>query len=490
MRRTPDASDQGARRFRHGVALGCLVALVLSAWMFLPTSRALSQQGEPPSTKGEEPPSREKPSSPAGAVTVKPRADDDAIRERLERIMRATGKYKQTRVVVKDGVVFLEGQAKSERLKEWAAETAGKVEDVVAVFNSIEVQEPSPWDYQPALEGLESIWFDVVRSLPFVAFGIITMVLAWFAAIYTARLASLAFRSHLPNYLLRQVVARGLGLFVFLIGLYVVLQVAGLTRLAVTVLGGTGLLGLILGIAFRDITENFLASVFLSMQQPFSKGDLVDIGETRGFVQSLTYRVTIVMTLDGNHVQIPNSTVYKSTIRNLSSNPNMRQDFAIGIGYDTLIADAQAVALQVLADHPAVLTNPEPWVLVDGLGTTTVNLRVYFWLDVNNHSYLKVRSSVMRMIKRAFQDANISMPDEAREIIFPQGVPVRMVEKREPGGRPAKDTPSLTAGQPEAASTAAEGGLGSEADQISNQAQHANLPEGGTNLLPSQPAAP
>jgi small conductance mechanosensitive channel len=56
---------------------------------------------------------------------------------------------------------------------------------------------------------------------------------------------------------------------VFLLGLYIVFQIAGLTRIALTVIGGTGLLGLILGIAFRDITENFLSSIFLSMQNPF-----------------------------------------------------------------------------------------------------------------------------------------------------------------------------------------------------------------------------
>ena len=161
-----------------------------------------------------------------------------------------------------------------------------------------------------------------------------------------------------------------MGLVVFLIGLYLVLHIFGLTRLAVTVIGGTGLLGLILGIAFRDITENFLASIFLSVQPPFRTGDLVNINGETGYVQSLTtLRVTVVMTLEGNHVQIPNSTVYKSTIRNFSSNPNRRESFAVGIGYQDDIAAAQALALKVLNSHPAVLKDPEPWVLVDNLGS-------------------------------------------------------------------------------------------------------------------------
>lgn len=74
----------------------------------------------------------------------------------------------------------------------------------------------------------------------------------------------------------------------------------------------------------------------------------------------------------------------------------------------------------MLANHPAVLNNPEPSVLADSLGTVTVNLRVYFWLNGREHSWLKVRSSVIRLVKLAFQKHGISMPDEAREVVFPK----------------------------------------------------------------------
>jgi hypothetical protein len=70
----------------------------------------------------------------------------------------------------------------------------------------------------------------------------------------------------------------------------------------------------------------------------------------------------------------------------------------------------------------AVLNDPEPAVLVDSLGRSTVNLRVYFWLNGHENSWLKVRSSVIRLVKLAFQQQGISMPDEAREVVFPQGI--------------------------------------------------------------------
>ena len=72
---------------------------------------------------------------------------------------------------------------------------------------------------------------------------------------------------------------------IFLLALYLVLQVAGLTRLALTLAGGTGVVGLALGIAFKDITENLLASIYLSIQKPFEVGDLVQVDGALGYVQ-------------------------------------------------------------------------------------------------------------------------------------------------------------------------------------------------------------
>ncbi len=435
----------------------------------------------------EEEPSRTlegKPQAPS-RVEVQPAAGDEEIADRLERILSATGWFESPSVRVDEGVAFLSGRTNDEQYKQWAADLAQNTRDVVAVVNRVEVSEPSPWDLQPALIGLEALWRDVLYSLPFVFFGLLILAAAYAVARFSTSALRPVLGRKVKASLLQEVVARGLGILVFVLGLYIVLKVAGLTRLAVTVLGGTGLFGLVVGIAFRDITENFLASILLSVQQPFRSGELVEIGGTMGLVQQLNVRTTILMTLTGNHVQIPNATVYKSTIVNYSSNPNRREDFVVGIGYDMQISEAQKIAMEVLADHPAVLKQPEPWVLVDNLGAGTVNLRVYFWLDGSRHSWLKVKSSVIRLVKREFQARGVSMPDEAREVLFPQGVPVQLIDERT-GGEPAvqpEARPKAAEPEPEQVEVGAEGGLGSEAEQIEEQARRSRSPEEAENLL-------
>ena len=211
---------------------------------------------------------------------------------------------------------------------------------------------------------------------------------------------------------------------IFLLGLYFVLQAAGLTRLALTILGGTGLAGIIVGFAFRDIAENFLASILLSVRNPFRTGDLIEVAGHTGIVQNLNTRSSVLLTLDGNHVQIPNATVYKSTITNYSSMPSRRAEFTVGIGYDSSTAKAQNIIAEILRAHPAVLDEPEPLVLVDALGDATVNLRIYYWFDSATFAPNKINSALLRLSKNALLEGGIELPDPAREVVFPKGVPL------------------------------------------------------------------
>lgn len=422
-------------------------------------------------------------SSPA-KVDVQPTARDTEIRQRLERILQATRWFNDPQVRVEEGVVFLSGSTASKEFKQWASDLAQRTQDVVAVVNQLTVIVPSAWDLRPAIAGVRAFWQDTLYSLPFFASGLLILLLAWGVARLVSRGLRRVSEPYLTVPLLQEMVARTVGILVFMLGLYLVLRVTGLTRLALTMLGGTGLIGLVIGIAFRDITENVLASILLSVQHPFRTGDLVDIAGVVGYVQQLNVRTTLLMALSGHHVEIPNATVYKSIIRNYTSNPNRREDFIIGIGYDVVVLDAQTVASQVLAEHPAVLKDPEPWVLVDSLGSTTVNLRLYFWLDGGRYSWLKVKSSVIRLVKRAFQDHGISMPDEAREVLFPQGIAVQWVEGQQQQDNAARTSPA-TAREPHVIATPSEGGLQTEAEQLEAQARQARTPEAGQNLLNS-----
>lgn len=418
----------------------------------------------------------------AAKVDIKPSVLDSEIRKRLENILKATNWYVDPKVNVKEGVVFLQGKTKKTAYKKWAEELARNTQDVVTVVNQIEVVALYSWDSQQVMIGMQKQWRNILQKFPFYLLSLFILIVTWIISRFTAASTRKSLRYQQVHPLLSDVIARGVALSCFLIGLYIVLQVMGWTTAALTIVGGTGLLGIILGMAFRDITENLLASVLLSVQRPFQNGDLVEIDEITGYVQKLTLRATILMTLDGNHVQIPNATVYKTNIRNFTSNPNRREDFMIGIGYDAAVSNAQEIALKVLADHPAVLKDPEPWVLVDNLTPSRVNLRVYFWLNGSQFHWRKVKSSVIRLTKRAFQTTGITIPGDTMELSFADDVPVQLRSIKSKGrlkvSKISKESDRLA--------TDAEDELRSEAADIKEQARRSRPSDKEKNLLDSK----
>jgi small-conductance mechanosensitive channel len=456
---------------------------IVLIWLLLfPASLALAQDPLETAT----PETAEETEAPA-QVDVQPVAQDEQIDERLTSILEATEWFTAPAVEARDGVVFLDGQTDTEAHREWAGNLARNTQDVVAVVNRIEVIPRPAWDFSPAWAEIRALWRGAVQSLPLILFAVVVLFLTWWLARSIARLSQRLLAGRLESPLLTRIAAQTIAVPIFLLGLYLVLQVAGLTRLAVTLLGTTGVVGIVIGFAFRDIAENFLASILLSLRKPFRTEDLIEVAGYTGIVQQMNVRSTVLMTLEGNHVQIPNATVFKNTIINYSANPNRRSDFSIGIGYEDSIRQAQELVAQLLADHPAVLKSPEPLVLVDRLGAATVDIRVYFWYDATLYAPIKIKSSLMRLTKRAFEEAGISMPDEAREVIFPRGVPVLQPVPPEtaPDGQERVTAPPPVTGvvPPEPVSTGTEGNLSSEDQEIYQQAKQSRIPEEGENLL-------
>jgi small conductance mechanosensitive channel len=384
-------------------------------------------------------------------------------------------------VKVKDGVVFLTGRTALDANKQWAGDLARNTEDVVAVVNHLEVVHGAIWDFSPAFDSLKQMEINLVRSLPLIASGLLILALAYAAAIITTRWTRRGLEHRVYAPLLREVFARCAGFLVLIIGLYMTLRIANLTHLALTIMGGTGLLGLVLGIAFGNITENFLASILLSMQQPFRVGDLVKIEDTLGYVQRLTTRTTVIATVDGNEVQIPNATIYKSVIRNFSTMPNSRVDFTLSVPR-AQVEEVQQAAIKVIAEHPLVLAEPEPSVLVDSATNSTASLKAYFWINGRDNSWLKVRSSVMRLVLHAIDQAegNPRHSDSASES---RGHTNGKKQAARRSSHEQTDSSST------AVATKAEGTLVAEAESIKEQAQEARPTDGENLLSPKTDAA-
>lgn len=374
-------------------------------------------------TTAPQPPAFSEDNNVSKPVLVEPAADDSAIADRIKRILISTDWFQTPGVAVRDGVVFLDGRTKTQERKRWAGALAENTQGTVAVVNRINAEADIESTFIQARDEFGRLYRQAAQAWPWAVFAIAIILITWLLARVAAMVVRYILAKRITSSLLLAVVVHAFSIPIFLLGIYFVLQVAGLTRLAVTVLGGTGLIGIVLGFAFRDIAENFLASMLLSVRNPFRSGELIEVDGNVGIVMNLNIRSTVLRTLEGNYVQIPNALVYKSTITNFSSSENRRADFGVGIGYDSSTTKAQTLISNVLKQHPAVLEMPEPLVLVEELGAATVNLRVSYWFASAVYSPAKINSALLRLSKDALLKGGIYLPDAAREVVFPRGIP-------------------------------------------------------------------
>ena len=264
--------------------------------------------------------------------------------------------------------------------------------------------------FTPAYEKLKQMGRTIIVKLPLIGAAMLILLLARLTSRLLGKRRGWMNRFQFSS-LGRDLALRISRLVIYLVALLVVLELLDATAIVGAVIGAAGLAGIALGFAFKNIVENYLAGVILSTRNPFEIGDAVEIDGKAGKVARLTSRDTVLVTLDGNHLRIPNAMVMNSVLLNYSRNPLRRFDFFVGVSTDFDLSEVRRIAVDTLRKNPAVLEDPAPMVVIDSLGDSAVLMQFFAWIDQNHHSFLKAKSESIRLIKEAFDEAGIEMPE-------------------------------------------------------------------------------
>ena len=348
---------------------------------------------------------------PNSTITIEDSAQQDAaIAVRIRDILTELDGFENVTVSVSSGIVTLRGTTVDTSAAARLSDIASRVQGVVAIENEIvettdvvERLNPTVQRFRNRL--LQFIGFLPILSIAVVAFALVTLLGLWIARRRQPwdRLAPNAFIADIYRQILRIAFVVG--------GVVVALDILGATALLSTILGAAGIVGLAIGFAVRDTVENFIASILLSMRQPFRPNDTVEIEGDTGKVIRLTSRATILLSFDGNHIRIPNATVFKSRIVNFTRNDERRFLVDLAVAPDTDLAAAQALALETVSALPFVLEQPAPSVWIESLDDSTITLRLAAWIEQHHTSYLLARSEAMRLCLGAFDAAGIVLPE-------------------------------------------------------------------------------
>jgi small-conductance mechanosensitive channel len=351
-------------------------------------------------------------SADTGAVvadTLRPDSADAALEARLQSIYRQVETFQDIQVRVQQGVVHLQGSVVQPQQATEAAELARQLDGVLYVANDVSAQSDLADRVTPAVSRLQSYGSAFIEFLPVV-------LLALLVVLITLGMARWIGGWGVPERLHVSPMAWGMLLRIVqvgvaLVGLVVTFDLLGVTSLVGALLGTAGVAGLAIGFAFQDIIENYLAGVLLSIRQPFRVNDVVAMADQEGRVIRLTAREMVLLTFDGNHVRLPNATVFKSVITNYTLNAQRLFSFDVGVGVEEDLAEVQKVGVDTLDAMKGVLGEPPPFARVRELGDSTVNVRFHGWVDQEEADYHKVQSEAIRLVKQAFDESDVEMPE-------------------------------------------------------------------------------
>ena len=267
----------------------------------------------------------------------------------------------------------------------------------------------------PVFKRLEQRLYEGLSLLPILIIVLIFMIFAIYIARKVASTRKITAKIT-KNPFLQDILSQSLRVIIIIGALVLSLEMLGATALIGAVLGAAGVFGLAISFAFRDIIENYIAGIILSVKTPFLPGDHVNFSGVDGIVVKMTTRATIVKTFDGNNISIPNSIVFKEKIENYSTIPQRRFKFTVGID---CVADpdfGRKVGLDAIKSLSGVEKKPGPFALIDGLGDSSVNLSFYGWVDQDNEDFEQVRSSAIRVTKIALEDNGVEMPQPGYDL--------------------------------------------------------------------------
>ena len=356
---------------------------------------------------------------PDGTITVEDSATQDAaIAVRIRDILGELDGYRNVTVTVSSGIVTLRGTTIDSAAATRLNDIARRVQGVVAIRNEVVESTDVVERLNPAMQRFRARFFQFLAFLPLISVGMVAFAVVTYVGLWIARRRQ-PWDRIAPNAFIADIYRQILRIAFVVAGLVIALDILGATALLSTILGAAGIVGLAIGFAVRDTVENFIASVLLSMRQPFRPNDTVEIDGEEGKVIRLTSRATILLSFDGNHIRIPNATVFKSKITNFTRNNERRILVDMGVAYDTDLTRAQAIMLDTVRALPFTLEAPAPSVWIESLGDSSVTLRVAGWIDQHDTSYLLARSEASRLCLAALDAAGVTMPEPTFRILGP-----------------------------------------------------------------------
>lgn len=173
-------------------------------------------------------------------------------------------------------------------------------------------------------------------------------------------------------------------------------------------LGAAGVLGLAIGFASQTSVSNVISGIFLIAEKSFEVGEIITVGSTTGTVLSIDTLSVKLRTFDNRFVRIPNETMIKSELINISRFPIRRADIMVGVAYKEDIERVKGLLSDIALKNPNVLNDPAPLFIFQAFGASSIDIQFSVWALKDN--WLDVKNEMYQAIKERFDAESVEIP--------------------------------------------------------------------------------
>lgn len=204
-----------------------------------------------------------------------------------------------------------------------------------------------------------------------------------------------------------------------LMGIFICLDFVGLKGTVTSLLAGAGIIGLAIGFAFQDMTENLIAGIVMGIRKPFKIGDIVEADGVFGTVKTINLRNTLVETFFGQLEIIPNKILFRNILTNYTVIGERRIEVPVSISYADDPDQAAKLLVNALNECDFVIKKQETNVYAESFGDSAINLLVWFWIDYPGQTgFMSARHQAISVIKNTLEEADILIPFPIRTLDF------------------------------------------------------------------------
>ncbi len=214
----------------------------------------------------------------------------------------------------------------------------------------------------------------------------------------------------------RASIRTGVGYLGIILAVIVALSYVGLNLQNVAIVAGALSVGI--GFGLQSIINNFVSGLILLVERPIKVGDRIEVGTRMGVVKRINVRSTEIVTYDNLSVIVPNAELISGQVVNwMHGSFTARLSVMVGTSYDADPDKVIAILLEIVANHPRALKNPEPFAILGNFGADALEFTVFFHVG-NIGVDAGVANDVRLEILKRFKTEGIEIPFGQRDLHF------------------------------------------------------------------------